>query len=205
MGQGGRMPAATPEKIPDMLNLLNLNQTAVVEGPEQYRVHVTANYMSNPECVCPLPKVVKNGTKEVLFMDTPMHGKKVGILVARQRFLCQGCRSTLYPDVPYMHEKHQMTNRLVAYIQRYGTERTFSAIANEIGITSQTVSDIWNAYAREQLAKLAPVTPEWLGIGADDAPANDILEKAIERDVGSFEDDQPAEGREILRVHFRLP
>lgn len=146
-----------------MLNLLHLKQTGVVESPEQYQVSVTTEG-DFPECYCLLPKVVKNGTKEVLFMDTPMHGKKVGILVARQRFLCQGCKSTLYPDVPHMHEKHQMTQRLVAYIQKYGTERTFAALANEIGITSQTVSDIWNAYAREQLAKLAPVTPEWMGI-----------------------------------------
>jgi len=111
-----------------------------------------------------MPKIVKNGTKRVMFMDTPMHGKKVGIWVARQRYLCQSCRSTIYPDVPHMHAKHDMTTRLVEYIEEHGTSRTFSAIANEIGMDPQTVSGIWNAYAKRKMDELGPVTPDWMGI-----------------------------------------
>jgi len=134
-----------------MLNLPQLKQIKLVEEPGQYQVHVTVD-CEVPACGCLLPKIVKNGTKQVMFFDTPMHGRKVGIWVQRQRYLCQTCHRTLAPQVPHMHHKHDMTERLVDYIQQHGTARTFSALASEIGIDPQTVSDIWNAYARAKLA-----------------------------------------------------
>lgn len=179
------MPAADIlPVIATMLNLPQLKQTGLVEDPLQYQVHVTCD-VPIPECGCLIPKLVRNGTKKVMFMDTPMHGKKVGIWVARQRYLCQSCRKTIYADVPHMHIKHDMTERLVSYIEQSGTARTFTALASEIGIDSQTISGIWNSYARQELDKIGPVTPEWLGIdelhimGAYRAVITNIKERTL--------------------------
>lgn len=146
-----------------MLNLPQLQQTKVVETDGQYEIHVTAT-AGVEACGCLTPQLVKNGTKPAMFFDTPMHGKKVGIWVIRQRHLCRSCGRTAYSRVPHMHHKHDMTERLVAYIEQAGAARTFTAIASEVGIDPQTVSGIWNAYAREKLDELGPQTPEWMGI-----------------------------------------
>lgn len=99
-----------------------------------------------------------------MFFDTPMHGKRVGIWVQRQRYRCKTCSKTHYQRVPHMHVRHDMTKRLVEYIQKNGTERTFAAIAGEIGINVETVRGIWRAHAKLELDRLEPVTPTWMGI-----------------------------------------
>lgn len=148
-----------------MLNLEGLVQTAVRETDHQYEIEAEcAHGDAIPVCECGSPEVVKNGTKKVLFMDTPMHGKRVGIWVSRQRWKCKACGATEYSEVDHIHEKHRMTDRLYRYICTHGATRSWKALAAEIGIDAQTVSDIWNAYADAELAKIHPVTPEWLGI-----------------------------------------
>ncbi len=146
-----------------MLNLLHLKQTGLVETPESYTISATVN-LDPPECVCFFPKVVRNGTKKVSFQDTQMHGKRVEIEVSLQRYKCQGCESTLYPDVPHMHERHRITQRLFDHICKLGTHRSWTALATEVGMDPQTVSDIWNKWADEKIASFVPVTPTWLGI-----------------------------------------
>ena len=108
--------------------------------------------------------VVKNGTKQVMFFDTPAHGRRVGVWVARQRYKCGECGKTIYQAIPHMHPVHDMTERLVQYIKTKGTETTFTALAIEIGVDVQTVRKIWRNHARKELDKLQPKTPEWLGI-----------------------------------------
>ncbi len=146
-----------------MLNLSGLVEVAVVENPGQYEIEATVTG-AVPTCLCLLPGLVKNGRRKSMFFDTPMHGRKVGIWVQRQRYKCTGCRKTYYEKIPHMHPRHDMTERLVAYIQRFGTERTFTAIANEIGVDVQTVRGIWRTHAKAELDRLAPVTPQWLGL-----------------------------------------
>ena len=71
-----------------MLNLPKLQQTKLVETAGQYEVHVTADCPA-PACGCLAPKIVKNGTKQAMFFDTPMHGKKVGIIIADRFHIMQ--------------------------------------------------------------------------------------------------------------------
>jgi len=134
-----------------------------VDNATQYEVEVTVEG-GEPTCVCAFPKLLLNGRKRTLFFDTPMHGKRVGIWVQRQRYRCKTCCKSHYQSVPHMHSKHDMTNRLVDYIRRFGTERTFTAISSEIGVDVQTVRRIWREHARKGLDRLQPVTPVWMGI-----------------------------------------
>lgn len=146
-----------------MLNLTGLRQESLVETDAQYEVEVTVEG-GEPRCSCPFPKILLNGRKRTMFFDTPMHGKRVGIWVQRQRYRCKSCGRSHYQTVPHMHPKHDMTRRLVDYIQRFGTERTFTAISSEIGVNVETVRRIWREHARAELDRLDTVTPTWMGI-----------------------------------------
>ncbi len=148
-----------------MLNLGPIGDERVVEKDSQYEFYITFLEVGIPVfCDCQTLHIVRNGTKRVMYFDTPMHGKRVGIWVNRRRYLCRDCKRTEYEELPEMHPKHAMTNRLVDYIQKFGTERTFTAIANEVGIDVQTVRGIWRTHAEKELNRLQPVTPEWMGI-----------------------------------------
>jgi len=133
------------------------------ESPDRYEIEATAT-TEVPKCDCLLPHLVSNGRKAVAFIDTPIHGKRVEIVVKRQRYLCRNCKRSHSSEIPNMHEKHRMTTRCFNYITTWGAKRSWSALGDELGIDPQTVSDIWNEWADGVLAKVTPVTPEWMGI-----------------------------------------
>lgn len=146
-----------------MLNLEGLTKVSLVESPGSYVIEATC-VTEVPKCDCLLPHLVSNGRKAVSFIDTPMHGKKVEIVVKRQRYLCRNCGRTHYPDIPHMHAKHRITDRCHAYIANNGAKRSWKALADELGVDAQTISDIWNAWADGELAKINVSTPDWMGI-----------------------------------------
>lgn len=179
-----------------MLNLAQLQQVGLVEKPDEYEITATC-VTAVPNCECGSTELLRNGTKDVSFVDTPMHGKRVVIVVKRQRFICKGCRATVYPDIPHVHEKRRMTLRCYDYITKNGTKRSWKALGDEIGIDAQTVSDIWNDWADVELAKITPVTPDWMGIdelhimGKFRAVITNIRQKALvtmlpDRDIGTL-------------------
>ena len=50
-------------------------------------------------------------TKTQLFMDTPIHGKRVGILLKRRRFKCDDCRKTQFEQSHELSDDHRATLR----------------------------------------------------------------------------------------------
>lgn len=144
-----------------MLHLKGLTVVETKESDSQYDFTVTVENTVPPCC---FDGLVRNGTKTTLFRDLPIHGKHVGILVARQRYLCRGCHKTHYQTVPHMHAKHEMTTRMVEYIQVKAMDRTFSALADELGVSEFVVRGIFRTYAMARLNELEPVTPEWMGL-----------------------------------------
>lgn len=151
------------------LRLPNLIEEKIEEDENQILVHCRIRSPSTPECGCFIPEVRKNGTKKVMFYDAPISGKKVGIWVSRQRYQCTGpgheTPRTFYEQVPHMHWKHDMTERLVEYIHKNaGTRRSFTDVAQEIGMDPQTVRRVWIDYAQSKMKEIGPITPEWLGI-----------------------------------------
>ena len=139
-----------------MLNLpgLSIEQTAETATQYDFTVKVIS---ATPHCC--LDGVVLNGTKQTMFRGLPIHGRHVGVWVNRQRYKCKGCGKTLYKSVPHMHRQHEMTLRLVDYIERNSMDRTFSALAGELGLSEFTVRSIFRIFAKRELGKLEPVTP----------------------------------------------
>lgn len=105
-----------------------------------------------------------HGTKTSLYIYTPMHGRRVGILLTRKRHKCRSCGITFLPRCDDINDKHRATNRLVSYVESHGLVRTFTSIANEVGIAESTVRKIVSGFIGRLEKKYRFETPEIVGI-----------------------------------------
>ena len=150
-------------------NRLGMKDWIVLETQEDaYNMRVVAGKPVQPE-VCPRcgvenPRVYKHDQQDQTFMDTPMHGKRVGIQVVRQRWRCLECGKTFQQLLPEMDEKRNMTRRLVDYIQQRSLVRTFTEVADDVGVNDKTVRNVFREYVALLEEDREIETPTWLGI-----------------------------------------
>lgn len=93
-----------------------------------------------------------------------MHGHRVGIIINRQRYLCKDCGSTFREILWDIDEDHMCTVRFKEYVQEQSLKRTFTSIADELGISEGTVRNIFNKYIEFLEETHSFVTPRWMGI-----------------------------------------
>ena len=98
------------------------------------------------------------------FRDLPMHGKRVGLVVQRQRYRCPRCGLTFLDQVPGMDEHHRVTARLKMYVAEKVLSRPFTALAEEVGLDEKTVRVLFGEAVANWDAQRRVVTPEFLGI-----------------------------------------
>lgn len=106
----------------------------------------------------------RHDTRRQLFLDTPIHGKRVGICVLKKRWQCQECHRGFYERLPEMHPEHFMTRRLVSYIEQQALRHTFVDVAESIGVDEGTVRHIFAAYQKRQQQQIVLVAPSQIGI-----------------------------------------
>lgn len=152
-----------------MPNILGMRNWNVLDRKENgHDMVIVADHTAAPavciRCGVIDPKVKKYGTQRQTFMDTPIHGKRAAIEIARQRYKCLECGKTFQQQLPDMDEKRTMTRRLVEYVQRRSLERTFTEVAGDVGVNEKTIRNIFNEYVAELDAKYWPLTPDWIGI-----------------------------------------
>jgi transposase len=100
-----------------LLNLPSITVTRVEEeNDNDYHVYAVPN--SDPQfCLeCLGTAFYGHGSKTHLYMDTPMHGRRVGVLLERKRYKCRGCSKTFSQDCSDINDRHRATNRLVEYV-----------------------------------------------------------------------------------------
>ncbi|WP_203363037.1 ISL3 family transposase [Bacillus sp. REN10] len=150
-----------------MHNELNLDLYNIKDWKEDdYNYNfLVETTLSPPACPmgCP-PDFQRFGRKKQLYMDTTMHSKRVGITVDRKRFRCKQCSHTFWETLPDMDDVRFMTNRLVKYIRDASLKRTFTSIAEEIGVDEKTVRNIFRDYVAELEQEISFETPAWLGM-----------------------------------------
>jgi transposase len=153
------------------MNLLmpDWNIEHVEDSARDYRVHAT--YSPEPsQCVhCGkgtlfAGNLYRHGTREQLLMDLPAHGKRVGILLTRARYRCQDCGKTFLQPLPDVDERSQMTRRLVRHIEEQSIRRTFTAVADEVGVNEKTVRNLFKSYVERLDRTTVFETPEWMGM-----------------------------------------
>jgi transposase len=113
---------------------LNLPSVTVsrIEEKNDRDYHVYAIPSSEPQSCsgCESTALYGHGTKTTLYMDTPMHGRRVGILLERKRYKCRSCGITFLQRCDDINDKHRATNRLVSYVENNGLIKTFTNIAD---------------------------------------------------------------------------
>lgn len=141
-----------------------VHDTKQVEGAMQ----ITASYDLPPlfclQCGHPAPNVYRHETRSQIFMDTPMHGNRCGILWLRKRYKCLHCGKTFFEEAPDLDERHFMTKRLVTYIELQSLRRPFTHLAHEIGVDEKVIRNIFNRYVANLDKQAIVDAPEWLGI-----------------------------------------
>lgn len=150
-----------------ILYLHNWHVEEILEDEDEEMYVVSATYEdTSVVCLhCGSSSYVKFGTKVQHYHDTPVHGLRVVIRFRRQRFKCLACdKPFLQPPPPHILPDTTMTIRLVEFIQRRSLIRTFSWVADEVGIDEKSVRLIFNAYADYLDSVYTIETPEWLGI-----------------------------------------
>ena len=150
-----------------MLNLPGYKTTGVEQTKEHFTIKAEPTLGSEDCPFCQFPAaefLVKFGAKAQEFLDAPMRGKPVTVVVERQRYRCKNCGRTHSVPLPHLDEKRNMTLRLVDYIRQQALKRPFVQIASEVGVTEKTVRDVFGEYT-EQLDEQREVSfPQWLGI-----------------------------------------
>ncbi len=148
--------------------LLNLPSLKVVRADtlEDLDYHFYCIPTDEPKCCrkCESPDLYNHGYKGYLYVDTPIHGRRVGILLSRQRYKCRSCGVTFFQSCDDVSERHRATRRLVTYVENCGLSRTFTSIADEIGLTEGTVRNIVGHYIAKLEQKFSFEPPEILGI-----------------------------------------
>ncbi|GIN71709.1 hypothetical protein J14TS2_21840 [Bacillus sp. J14TS2] len=112
--------------LTNMLNLPNFIILDMMESEDDYRFLVET--ILTPPSHCPkcgaIPNLYKHGKKVQLFVDLPMHAKRVGIYVKRRRYKCRECNGTFFEDLIDMDVSRSVTNRLIDWIKEasHGTK-----------------------------------------------------------------------------------
>lgn len=144
---------ATQTMPANILNLPHFTVTAVNETDHDYRIDVEVATKPGWCLNCNGTEIVGFGRRKELIMDTPSHGKRVGINVDRRRFRCSECGQTFYEVIPGKDAKRHATKRLVAYIERSAMTNTFATVSEEVGIDEKTIRNVFHDYVtREEKA-----------------------------------------------------
>lgn len=152
--------------IVNILNLPQFNVLKVLENEYDYQIKVglTSPPSYCPHCGC-IANLYKHGGRKQLCMDLPIHAKRVGILINRQRYKCRDCDKTFWERLnDVIDEKRKCTTRLVEFVEKQSLKRTFVSIAEDVGIDEKTVRNIFHDYIIRLEKNVKFETPQWLGI-----------------------------------------
>jgi transposase len=148
-------------------NILNLPQYRVLRMEEldhDYHVYAEPVEVTNTCPHCQSNRLTSWGTREQVFKDLPMHGKRVGIYIDTKRFRCQSCSKTFSQQLPMLAENRMMTERLMKWVGEQSLKRTFISLAEETGVVEGTIRNIFRNFINVLEETVRFETPKWMGI-----------------------------------------
>lgn len=148
----------------NILNLVDYTVLSVENTDHDYHIKAETKTIPNQCPTCNSKSIVSFGRREQLIKDLPMHGRRVGIYVSTRRMKCTSCTKTFSEVLPDVDDKRAMTKRLLEWIGKQAIKRTFTSIAEEVGITEGTVRIVFNDYINVLEKTVRFETPTWMGI-----------------------------------------
>lgn len=152
--------------------ILNLRGWEIIKGGETDQEVIilampTAEPSSPCNCGAPASTFQRWGFTGLSFVrDLPIRHKRVRVYFRQQRYRCSSCRKTLQPPLSGIDEQHSITTRLREYVERESLNifRTFTGIADEVGLGEMTVRNIFTAGVERREKNRDISAPEWLAI-----------------------------------------
>ncbi|GMX64915.1 hypothetical protein Elgi_41840 [Paenibacillus elgii] len=150
----------------DILNLPSFTILNISENGHDFLIQVETNSPPSlcPHCGC-VANLYKHSNREQLCMDLPIHGKRVGLHIKRQRYKCRECNQTFWERLEHtIEEKRSCTKRLLSYVEKQSLKRTFVSISDDVGMDEKTIRNIFRDYINRLEKTVSFETPNWLGI-----------------------------------------
>lgn len=148
--------------VSDTLNLPGLRTLRQVSSNGQHTYESVSIEPEGPPC-CTVPDRKPNGTKTVMFIDTPREGRPAIIHHKRRRWKCR-CGSTSYEVMPWAEPNRGFTVRMGDWLFRQAITRSFTSVANDAGVDAKTVRDVFEDRARPAVMAIRRKTPRVLGL-----------------------------------------
>ncbi len=117
------------------------------------------------ECpACRGADIKHNGMRERKVRDLSEHGMMVGLVIHVQRYFCKTCGASWTDTFQSAPENAKMTLRMRDYIQEQAASKPFQNIADELGLSVQTIKRIFEDYISEKDQSRTIVAPTVLGM-----------------------------------------
>lgn len=95
-----------------------------------------------PACSAPGRCVRYGRTTPQRVHDTPWRGKRVELLLRRQRFRCRACGATFFDRPVWLHDRHRATLRWVEAVARDARRLPKLTVAQRYGVDDKTVFNV---------------------------------------------------------------
>ena len=132
------------------------------EGHVEYDLRCINECDECPECGGIAIK--KDGLRKKKIRDLPAFGKQVGLVITMQRYFCQECYSSFYPDILTVDGYAKMTNRMRDYICNESLRKPFVSLAEELSISDTTIKRVFQKHVDVLESERELIAPEVLGI-----------------------------------------
>jgi transposase len=142
-----------------MHNWLGLSDIApsgpLLETPDLIEIPTTLAFEHAPPCPTCARPMAKNGVEFVTVLDAPSRGKRVRLLLRKERRRCRSCKQQQTASSPDLRPGyHVLTRRLVRYVENRVIKATISDVAQEVGLTTDVVAEL--ARRLDQRLRQAP-------------------------------------------------
>jgi len=136
------------------------------QNHEGKRTEILMTYVGELPNACPNCgfKLYAHSAKEILVSDTTFVGGPTKLRLTFPRKRCKSCGYIYHPKVDSIDESRYMTKRLFAKMANLALKRSFDDIANEYGVTNNTVKNVFKQFIREKEEELRFQTPAFLGL-----------------------------------------
>lgn len=122
----------------------------VIETDDSYAVEAEVIPVLEYCDKCGSDNVVNFGWASENLADTPIKGKKTTISLSRRRQRCNDCHKTFSINPPHKHGSRQLTESLVDYIGWACIDESFNKVAADVGVTKNTVRDVFTEFCEHQ-------------------------------------------------------
>lgn len=182
---GTQESLAQQDKHKWQLDYLNLEGILTLEEPScnDFCIRVKAEQIWKqkcPNCGCESKDVRPNGTRRQIILDEPRGLRSVKIELRRRSYKCKECEKAGLLPLDCLVEKRGITRRLLDYLENESLLRPFSELAQEVGLSTRTVRDIFNARVAVCDGRAAVTAPRVMGI---DGVYVERKERAILTDI----------------------